>query len=74
MWWVFLSHAGNIDTLHVSFQRQIEEIKDVFLRELKEVNEKYVASEQALRELEERYGGRKLCIWNIDLSVIIRIF
>ena len=39
------------------FQQEMDEIKDVFMRELREVNEKYMASERALAEMEQRYGG-----------------
>ena len=35
----------------------MEEVKEVFMRELREVNEKYMASERALAEMEQRYGG-----------------
>ena len=51
----------NNNSQHVSllcFQQEIEEIREVFMRELRELNEKYMASEHALIELEQRYGGQ----------------
>ncbi|XP_070173911.1 cilium assembly protein DZIP1L-like isoform X2 [Littorina saxatilis] len=40
-------------------KQEIDEIKDVFMRELREVNEKYMASERALAEMEQRYGAKR---------------
>lgn len=40
-------------------KQEMEEIKNVFMREVREVNEKYLASERALAELEKRYGAKR---------------
>ncbi|KAL8624507.1 hypothetical protein ACOMHN_053050 [Nucella lapillus] len=40
-------------------KQEIEEVKEVLMKEMREVNEKYLASERALMELEQRYGVKR---------------
>ena len=38
-------------------QNELEEIKEMFQREIRELNTKYQASQHSLIEMEHRYGG-----------------
>lgn len=40
------------------FQKEIEKIKEMFMRELKDMNEKYQSSERAMIEMEQRLGKK----------------
>lgn len=40
------------------FQKEIEKIKEMFMRELKDMNEKYQSSEHAMIEMEQRLGKK----------------
>ncbi|KAK3094724.1 hypothetical protein FSP39_005449 [Pinctada imbricata] len=49
------------ETVHVREEdkKEIEKVKEIFMRELKELNEKYQASERAMSEMEQRYGTKR---------------